>query len=528
MTRSRHTRPAGSRPQPASDAPGRPPPEPSAEATRTESTPVEPDPLEPARDESALGEAAPVEPGAEQPPLASAGPAAGPPAGAAERAHTGDGGGGRAAALGALAGLVATAVVLAILYYAGWLGPRDTELPERVAALESETAAVRALEPRIGGTEGGLSELGGRLRGAQDSLGQLDQRLDGVDGALRALDQRLQELGAQPALEGTPQVDLGALQTGQQNLEAALAAVQADLAQQRQLADAGLAELRAAGGELAQALEQLRGEVAAQRDALGPLGQRLDGLDQTLAAQAQRDEALAGQLAAVEQRVAGAEEAVRNELQGLRGEVQAALQTLQSGFGSQLQSLQAGFRSELQEVKDAATTAQAMALVLTDLGTAIDEGQPVAAPLDRLAPLATDDPTVAGAVSTLERFREQGVPTRAALRARLDELEQAIAADRPPPPADSWLGQARQNLTGLVTVREADPVTTTTELAIEAARTALDQDNVTAAAQALRPLAESGNAAAQAWIASAEDRLAAEAAFAALRSHLETVLTLVR
>ena len=86
------------------------------------------------------------------------------------------------------------------------------------------------------------------------------------------------------------------------------------------------------------------------------------------------------------------------------------------------------------------------------------------------------------------------------------------------------LGGALSNLGDLVAVDRLDPQQQRLLAAIETAREALDGGDLTAAREALAPLAESGDRAVADWLASADRRLAAEQAAAALHDRLQAML----
>jgi hypothetical protein len=303
-------------------------------------------------------------------------------------------------------------------------------------------------------------------------------QLESVEGKLAGLDQKLEALAQQPAPAAAP-VDLAPLQK--------------ELADQRQAVQQSLDRL---GQQVA--------KVAADKVDLGPVEQRLAALDQeaqtlgkTADERAARLDALGRQVAALE---AGAKAAAASA---------------------------AAAQADLAKVKDASTKAQTLAAGLVDLAAAVDRGETLAAPLDRLNGLDSDDQEVKAALATLATHRDQPVPSRADLRASLVGLAPAIASGCAPPEAsDSWVEQARRNLQGLVSVQETGSAEGAARAGVEQATDALDKGDLPGAISAMQPLADGGNEAAAKWVASARDRSEALAAVGKLRAHLDALLTL--
>ena len=138
--------------------------------------------------------------------------------------------------------------------------------------------------------------------------------------------------------------------------------------------------------------------------------------------------------------------------------------------------------------------------------------------------LVQGDPVITDVIAKLEPLAASGVPTFAALATQLDEVESSLTAAASPPPSDDWLARTTQNLQGLVDLHAADAEAVPGQNAVDSASQALLRQDLPAAIAALQPLADHGNAAAAAWIASARQRLDATAAVSAMLEQVKSIL----
>jgi hypothetical protein len=372
---------------------------------------------------------------------------------------------------GAIGGAVAAILITFLLNAAGWLDRPDPLIAERVATLEGVAPELRG------------------------EAGRLKQRLAAVE----------QRPIPEPDL--TPlRDDAAALRNEVAALREALANQQAGLETARGSLDQGLRELRETTGGLALSLSGQRARIealAAERPDLQPLTEGLAAVqaaakawDGRLAELTQRVEPLTEGLAAAQ----AAAEAQEGRLAELTKRVEALESTLVA-----------------TRVDTAETTGLALALV--ELDRAFDAGEPLASALEPFVPLARD-PAVAAPLELLQPLRAEGAPTVADLQARLAELRPRVAEATGQPGAADWLGQTAQNLAGLVDLRRVDADAAAATGRLDEAQRALERGEVDAAVEALRPLAENGNAAAADWLAEARRRLDGEAGVERLRAYL--------
>jgi hypothetical protein len=267
--------------------------------------------------------------------------------------------------------------------------------------------------------------------------------------------------------------------------------------------------IKSAQTALAQKIAALEGAVAALRQtredaatkaALTQESQRLD------AAEAQAAERAAAQAAEIDK--------MRQEL-AQRGAVGGELATRVDALEHQLHAQNSIDRGEGVRV-----------LALLQLREAVEAGQPFTAEYAALSQLAANDPELAAAARPLGDAARSGVATRAELRHRLGDLADHIdSANAPRAKPNSakpkWWEEALDRVRALVTVRHIDGAAKTgSGAAVEAAQTALAQDNLAGAVAALDGLGRADAEAMQPWLKAARQRLAAEAALTRLQGLL--------
>lgn len=379
-------------------------------------------------------------------------------------------------------------------------------LPSEPAAEETVPTPERPAEPSprsaaLAGVIAGaiaavlvsfLLNASGWLDRPDPVLGQRLAALEGADQGLRADAARsVQRLAA---LEGRPppEPDLTPLREDAAALRGEIAALRDALATQK-------TALEMARASLDQGVRELR--------------ETTGGFGLSLAEQRSRIDTLAAQ---------------RPDLEPLRAEigtVQSALGTVKSEMAAQggrladLAKRVEALEKTLVSTRVNSTQTAGLALALVELDRALDAGEPLASALDPFVPLAAD-PAVKAPLDLLQPLRAGGAPTVADLQARLTELRPRIAEAMRHPDGTDWLGQTAANLASLVDLRKVDAAEAAATARLDEAVQALSRGEVDAAAAAIRPLAEGGNAAAGEWLGLAQRRLDGEAGLERLRAYL--------
>jgi hypothetical protein len=160
-----------------------------------------------------------------------------------------------------------------------------------------------------------------------------------------------------------------------------------------------------------------------------------------------------------------------------------------------------------QSAKTAARDDRALRLALaaTALNAAVERGDAFAAELATVKALGGDPKLVA----TLEPFARAGVPTAATLARQFSALAPALQAAGAPPP-EGVLGRLQANAEKLVRIRRVDEAPGSDGAAIVARSEAkAGRGDLAGAAAELGELPPNARAPAEAWIKSAQARLAA-------------------
>jgi hypothetical protein len=147
-----------------------------------------------------------------------------------------------------------------------------------------------------------------------------------------------------------------------------------------------------------------------------------------------------------------------------------------------------------------------LALAATALNAAVERGDAFAAELATVKALGADPKLVA----TLEPFARAGVPTAATLARQFSALAPSLLQASEPPPRDGVLGRLQLNAEKLVRIRRVDEAPGSDGAAIVARSEAkAGRGDLAGAAAELGELAPNARAPAEAWIKSAQARIAA-------------------
>jgi hypothetical protein len=262
-------------------------------------------------------------------------------------------------------------------------------------------------------------------------------------------------------------------------------------------AQAALAERVAGLASAVDALRQNQAEASLTKNALTQLRQRVD----TIAAQSSGAAAAATAEAQKFQQQAAQSRAENKEL------------------GDRLAAIQHQVQAQL----GADRSGSVLLLALLQLREAVEASRPFPAEYAAFKTAAAGDPDLTAAAQPLADAAGSGVPNIAELRQRLADLAaQVAAAAKPPATKSRWWREALDRLQGLITIRHVDgKAETGPEAAIEAAQSALAQNDLGAAIAAVEKLTGADAEAAQPWLRTARRRLAAQAAL----THLQALVT---
>jgi len=157
-------------------------------------------------------------------------------------------------------------------------------------------------------------------------------------------------------------------------------------------------------------------------------------------------------------------------------------------------------------------TDAALALVTLQIGDAVRAARPFASEYLTFTALAKNRPEIAAAAAPLEEPAATGVASRVVLTQELQALATKIETVAPPP-ARNWRERVVRQLRGLVTIRRIDGTgDSPDEAAIDAARKALAQGDLSGAIGALGKLSGDNADAAKPWLQMAQARLGVESA----------------
>jgi hypothetical protein len=294
-----------------------------------------------------------------------------------------------------------------------------------------------------------------------NGVSALDARLAGVELGLRDLASRAPPPAADPK---------------------ALDAVAGRVAK---LEAVGAAPPQGAGdGALAARVAALETELKTMAEAVGVLGRRSDEALAVGREARVRADAGAAELSELAQKPPAAVE--RGELEALANRVAAVEQ------------------SQKTAARD--DRAVRLALAATALNAAVERGDAFGAELATVKALGADPKLVA----TLEPFARAGVPTAATLARQFSALAPTLLQASEPPPPEGVLGRLQLNAEKLVRIRRVDEAPGSDGAAIVARSEAkAGRGDLAGAAAELGELPPNARAPAEAWIKSAQARIAA-------------------
>jgi hypothetical protein len=303
-------------------------------------------------------------------------------------------------------------------------------------------------------------------------------------------------------------------------------------------ADSSIATIRSEVGGFEQRL------ASTEADQLKALEQRTEALNAEIqsalgevaaAGDSPIDPALGEQLAALQQRLdqLSGEVAAANALEG---NVQDTIRDLGSDLGGQIGELQTGMaalservdqaESRIEVVGDAYRQATAMVVAIDAIDRAVAASEPFQDSLDVLSGLGGDDPVVAASLPGLTPVAASGGASESRLRAGLEDLGNRIAGAELAGD-EGMIGQAAGNLLSLVKVRPVGEAIEGDEAGavIARAEARLEEDDLAGAITEVESLEGDDAAAAADWLAMARERQEAEQAIAALKAHMQTLLS---
>ena len=182
--------------------------------------------------------------------------------------------------------------------------------------------------------------------------------------------------------------------------------------------------------------------------------------------------------------------------------------------------------AEVASANDRREQAAALALITTQIDTAVARGQAFEGPVRSLTALGDRDEVVRQAAAELAPSAGTGAPSMATLQQSFAPVAGEIVQRERAPEGDSLIDQAASNLLRLVTVRPigADVEGEGAAARVARAEAALDRSDLTAAAAELEALDGPAAEAAADWLAAAWSRLRATTALAQLEAHITELL----
>lgn len=217
---------------------------------------------------------------------------------------------------------------------------------------------------------------------------------------------------------------------------------------------------------------------------------------------ADRIDALAAMTEDVD-RLQAALDRAAGRLDALAASVDAARGDLDETRGG-LEQAQAG----LARLQSSTVASEALVLAVGQLRLAVADGAPFGPALDVVRSLIDGDPALADAVGSLAAVSDQGVPSRATLRARFPDMARAVRAAAVPADAD-WVDRTLSSVQGLVSVRPTagEVEGTGVDAILARAEFRLGNADLTGAVAALGDLTGAAADAAAPWLDDARARL---------------------
>ncbi len=170
----------------------------------------------------------------------------------------------------------------------------------------------------------------------------------------------------------------------------------------------------------------------------------------------------------------------------------------------------------------------ALALAVTGLSRPLAVGSPFRRTLDAVALMGADDEIVSRAAAALSPYADGGVPTLATLQQAFPATARAVMRARAQGESTGLMGEIKNKLGGLVSVRRTATESTgggdDVEIALARTEAALAAGKLESAAGALAKLSGPPGMAAQGWLEGAAARLEAERAMDALHGRALSLL----
>lgn len=365
----------------------------------------------------------------------------------------------------------------------------ETERAEAEAPRAAPATAVPAAEPRRGGVSAGGAFLLGLLAAllvvglAAAGLWTQRERVARMFG---------------PGDERIGAVETRADQTTQRldQIERGVATLRDDLAALRQQAPAAAPAGGADAGRLDQLAQRLQALEGAQAERVDPA--QVAALDQGL-------QRLGREIAQVQETVAGLSKSAADAATVLR-----LTDRIEAAEGA------------VREARSRVNVAQNLLLAVGQLREAANRGEGFDAELRAVGAIAGADPEVARPLEALAPLAGKGVPTRAVLADRFDDLAGRIVRADFGPDEDGWWRQTVQRLASVVTIRrtEGDVAGDSVAAMVARAESALDRGDLAGATKELQALQGPAAQTAAPWLTDARARLAAEQALSDLTAHV--------
>ena len=216
---------------------------------------------------------------------------------------------------------------------------------------------------------------------------------------------------------------------------------------------------------------------------------------------------------------------------GVRVDEPGELESLRAAvtvLGMRIQQLEAQQQAAAQSSPATNTRYTALALAVTGLSRPLSVGSPFRRTLDAVALLGADDEIVSRAAAALSPYADGGVPTLATLQQAFPATARAVMRARAQGESTGLMGEIKNKLGGLVSVRRTATESTSggddVEVALARTEAALAAGKLESAAGALAKLSGPPGKAAQGWLEGATARLEAEGAMDALHGRALSLL----
>ena len=198
----------------------------------------------------------------------------------------------------------------------------------------------------------------------------------------------------------------------------------------------------------------------------------------------------------------------------------SALANIQNRLGA-IERRLAELENRPQLTRDPTSSAQVLVLATTQLAARLGGEGPFVAELDVLEKVSGQSKTVIEAVKELRPHADAGIPTIATLRTRLADLSKGIMRARLGDGESGWMGEIKDKLGSLVTIRRTDPATTTdpVERALALASAALAVGALDEAVQAISAIEGNAGSVAAPWLGDAGARLLAQSTLETLNNY---------